>query len=298
MEDAPTLDDAGNHLTDYNLALSLQNKLRAAHLSPKSPPPTPPHALILTSHPPLYTIGTATTSTSLPLNPTIPLIPTGRGGDVTYHGPGQLVAYPIIDLTHFKKDVHWYVRALEEVSLRAIDDFASTSTTPGASRPTRLPGLTGVFAATPPHLKVSSIGVSLRRWVTLHGVSLNVTPHSTAGPATAIVPCGIVDCQTGNVEAEFAGGGGVARMRTCWIQAFEAVFECDVRTPVALADVPAELDSVAVEELLNVRGLCQDEGAVHMYTFVKATGLFTLTSGCGNGNLPRYFPAVVSEEKL
>ena len=108
------------------------------------------------------------------------VIETGRGGDVTYHGPGQLVGYPIIELPKDRRDVHRYVRDLEEVLIQAVSDFGITAS--------RLPGLTGIWVG---HDKLAAIGVRISRWVTSHGFALNVsTDLSNFG---LIVPCGITD---------------------------------------------------------------------------------------------------------
>jgi lipoyl(octanoyl) transferase len=142
--------------------------------------------LLIVEHPPVVTLGVRTAlgrSHILATDETlaargVEIYETGRGGDVTYHGPGQMVGYPIIDLRPDRLDVHRYVRDLEEVLIRAIADVGV--------RGERVKGLTGVWAGND---KVAAIGVRISRWITSHGFALNVTTNLDA--FNWIVPCGI-----------------------------------------------------------------------------------------------------------
>jgi lipoyl(octanoyl) transferase len=142
--------------------------------------------LILLEHPNVFTLGTgADASHILPsereLNDlSIEVHQTGRGGDVTYHGPGQLVGYPVINLKPDRCDVHRYVRDLEEVLIRTLRDFDLTGT--------RVAGLTGVWVRDE---KIAAIGVRIARWITSHGFALNV--NTDLDYFKMIVPCGITD---------------------------------------------------------------------------------------------------------
>ena len=142
--------------------------------------------LILLEHPNVFTLGTgADASHILPsereLNDlSIEVHQTGRGGDVTYHGPGQLVGYPVINLKPDRCDVHRYVRDLEEVLIRTLRDFDITGT--------RIAGLTGVWVRDE---KIAAIGVRIARWITSHGFALNV--NTDLDYFKMIVPCGITD---------------------------------------------------------------------------------------------------------
>jgi lipoyl(octanoyl) transferase len=142
--------------------------------------------LILVEHPSVFTLGTgADASHILPaeqelIDRSIEVHQTGRGGDVTYHGPGQLVGYPVINLKPDRCDVHRYVRDLEDVLIRTLGDFDIAGT--------RIAGLTGVWVGDE---KVAAIGVRIARWITSHGFALNV--NTNLDYFKMIVPCGIPD---------------------------------------------------------------------------------------------------------
>jgi lipoyl(octanoyl) transferase len=143
-----------------------------------------PDTLLLLEHLPVITLGRNARREHLLLDEDalrargIEVHESGRGGDVTYHGPGQIVGYPILDLSPDRQDVHRYVRDLEEVMIRACADFGVATA--------RVAGLTGVWAGDE---KVGAIGVRIARWVTSHGFALNVT--TDLAPFGLIVPCGI-----------------------------------------------------------------------------------------------------------
>ena len=167
----------------YQAALDLQ-----AQLVERRKQGLIPDQLLLLEHPPVITLGVRTRndrshvleSEAALAAKGVGLFETGRGGDVTYHGPGQLVGYPIVDLKPDRCDVHRYVRDLEEVLIRAVDAFGV--------RAGRIEGLTGIWVG---DQKLAAIGVRISRWVTSHGFALNVnTDLSHFG---LIVPCGITD---------------------------------------------------------------------------------------------------------
>lgn len=134
-------------------------------------------------HPPLYTAGTSAKETDL-LNPEFPVFKTGRGGQYTYHGPGQRVVYVMMDLKKRQKtpDVKCYVHALEEWIIRTLADFDITGE--------RRSGRIGIWVETPEgEKKIAAIGVRIKHWITLHGIAINVNPDlSHFG---GIVPCGL-----------------------------------------------------------------------------------------------------------
>jgi len=142
--------------------------------------------LLLLEHPHVFTLGRGADGTHILADKeqlqssSIEVHETGRGGDVTYHGPGQLVGYPIINLKPDRCDVHRYVRDIEEVLIRTIADFGVTGT--------RIAGLTGVWVGND---KIAAIGVRIARWITSHGFALNVS--TDLNYFQMIVPCGISD---------------------------------------------------------------------------------------------------------
>jgi lipoyl(octanoyl) transferase len=145
----------------------------------------------LLEHPPLYTSGTSGKEGDL-LDPRFPLFTTGRGGQVTYHGPGQRVAYVMLDLKRRRPDVRAYVAGLEEWIIRTLDAFNVR----GERREDRV----GVWVRRPEkgaghEDKIAAIGVRLRRWVSFHGIAINVEPELSH--FSAIVPCGVVDPRYG-----------------------------------------------------------------------------------------------------
>jgi len=154
---------------------------------------TMPDSLLLGEHPPVITLGRNADRENLRLSEEdlgrrgVELHETDRGGDVTYHGPGQLVGYPILDLTEHRKDVVWYVRTLEEVLIRAAGEFGVKATRRQAPAGKR-PFYTGVWVG---EEKLAAIGVHISRWVTTHGFAFNVTPDLSH--FDLIVPCGIRD---------------------------------------------------------------------------------------------------------
>ncbi|HYP28297.1 MAG TPA: lipoyl(octanoyl) transferase LipB [Blastocatellia bacterium] len=168
-------------LIDYSDGLALQaravERLRAGEA---------PEQLFLLEHPHVFTLGRGADGSNILADRgrleslSIEVHETGRGGDVTYHGPGQMVGYPIINLKPDRCDVHRYVRDVEEVLIRVVGDFGVTGE--------RIKGLTGVWVG---NEKVAAIGVRIARWVTSHGFALNV--NTDLDYFRLIVPCGITD---------------------------------------------------------------------------------------------------------
>ncbi|KAK9216646.1 hypothetical protein WN944_008656 [Citrus x changshan-huyou] len=177
-----------------------------------------PDTLIVLQHSPVYTMGTGGSEEYLNFDlkdPPFQVYRTERGGEVTYHGPGQLVMYPIINLRNHKMDLHWYLRALEEVAIRVLSTFSIKAS--------RVEGLTGVWvgkyilllfvlvylsfenagmpysaSAMEGDQKLAAIGIRVSQWIAYHGLALNVTTDLT--PFRWIVPCGIQNRHVGSIK--------------------------------------------------------------------------------------------------
>ena len=178
-----------------------------------------PDLVWLLEHPPLYTSGTSGKTDDL-LHPRFPMFATGRGGQLTYHGPGQRVAYVMLDLKRRHPDVRAYVAGLEQWIIRTLAAF----NVHGERREDRV----GVWVARPDkgagvEDKIAAIGVRLRRWVSFHGISLNVAPDLTH--FEAIVPCGVADPRYGVTSLRDLGlPATMADVDFALRQAFEEVF--------------------------------------------------------------------------
>ncbi len=201
----------------YQDALNLQSQLVEDRKQGRIP-----DQLLLLEHPAVITLGVRTRSdrTHVLASPEslaaqgVGLFETGRGGDVTYHGPGQLVGYPIIDLNPDRRDVHRYVRDLEEVMIRTVAAFGISAA--------RIEGLTGIWVGDE---KLAAIGVRISRWVTSHGFALNVsTDLSQFG---LIVPCGITDKGVTSMEQLLSRSISMVEVEDVLIREFAAVFSPD-----------------------------------------------------------------------
>jgi lipoyl(octanoyl) transferase len=153
--------------------------------------PTLPDIVLLLEHEPVYTIGRTPDQSSLRGAHGLPhpLVVTGRGGQATYHGPGQLIGYPILDLKTRGEDLHRYLRALEVMLVAICAHFGVVAE--------RREGLTGSWVGPK---KIASIGIGVRRWVSMHGFALNVTGDLT--PYQAITPCGIAGVEMTSLSRE------------------------------------------------------------------------------------------------
>ncbi len=173
--------------------------------------------LLLLEHPPVYTLGTGASLDFLKFDPNegaYELHRTERGGEVTYHCPGQLVGYPILNLRYYQQDLHWYLRQLEEVIIRLLADYGLKGD--------RVAGMTGVWLE---GRKVAAIGIKARRWITMHGFALNVCPDLSG--FDRIIPCGIANKPVGSLE-QFLPGIQLNQVRPHLAAKFAEVFNVEL----------------------------------------------------------------------
>jgi lipoyl(octanoyl) transferase len=187
------------------------------------------HYLLFCDHPHVYTLGRSGKSAHLLLSEAemeargIQYFPINRGGDITYHGPGQIIGYPIFDMECFFTDVHRYVRCLEEAVIQTLTEYGIKSD--------RMKGYTGVWlpaTVTQPHRKICAIGVHLSRWVTLHGFAFNVCPDLQY--FNYIVPCGIAetDKSVTSLEKELGQTIDMAEVKGILLKKLQEIFDCTI----------------------------------------------------------------------
>jgi lipoyl(octanoyl) transferase len=203
----------------------VDKKLNSKHLALGSYPQE--HQLLLVEHPPVYTLGKSGSMDHLLLTEAemeargIQFFPINRGGDITFHGPGQIVGYPILDLDCFFTDVHKYVRSIEEIIIRTLAEYDITAQ--------RIPDYTGVWIADGQgngFRKICAIGVHLSRWVTLHGWAFNV--NTPLEYFDYIVPCGIADADKSvtSLAKELGRPVDMQEVKNKIKRHFADVFEC------------------------------------------------------------------------
>jgi lipoyl(octanoyl) transferase len=206
------LDNQG--LVPYAVAWAQQRSLVTERIKD----PSLDDVLLLLEHPPVYTLGQGATLEFLKFDPTQEsweVHRVERGGEVTYHCPGQLVGYPILNLRHYRQDLHWYLRQLEEVLIQLLAVYGL--------RGERVAGMTGVWLE---GRKVAAIGIKVSRWITMHGFALNVCPDLTG--FKHIVPCGIADKPVGSL-AQFIPGISVQQVRWDVAAMFAEVFDVELK---------------------------------------------------------------------
>lgn len=210
--------------SDYREMWELQNQLHRSVINNGNE-----QYLILTEHNPVITIGKTGSNNNLLANPEwlkkqgIEVIQNDRGGDITFHGPGQIVGYPILNLARFKKDIHWYLRAIEDVIIKSVGELGLTAE--------RQEKLTGVWVE---NRKICAIGVKTSRWVTMHGFALNVLTNLDY--FKMIVPCGINDKGVTSISHELGNTIDLNQVINILISNFQDIFRVKI--------IPGDIHSI------------------------------------------------------
>ena len=192
---------------DFVAALALQEELVVRKQREPSP-----DVLLFVEHPHVYTLGRGGDEANVLAPQDVPVTRTSRGGDVTYHGPGQLVVYPIIDLrSKLRKDVHRYVRNLESAAIQTLKDFGLLAT--------RRPPFTGIWIG---DKKIAAIGVAVRRCITFHGLALNVNTDLTY--FDRIIPCGLAWAGVTSMKEELRTEQNLPHIRERFLHNFSEIF--------------------------------------------------------------------------
>jgi len=192
---------------EYLAALALQERLVELKQCESSP-----DILLFVEHPHVYTLGRGGNESNVIAPEEVPVYRSSRGGDVTYHGPGQLVIYPIIDLrSKLRKNVHRYLRNLEMTAIRTLEDFNLTGS--------RRPPFTGIWTG---DRKIAAIGVAVRRCITFHGLALNV--NTDLSYFERIVPCGLAWADVTSMAKELGAQPGQREVRDRFLHQFAEIF--------------------------------------------------------------------------
>ena len=200
-----------------------------------------PDTLLLLEHPNTYTFGKTADRNNLVGNSDflqkngISVFEIDRGGDVTYHGPGQLVGYPIIHLTEWYQDTHKYLRALEEAIILTIAEYGITGT--------RNSKYTGVWIE---NRKIAAIGIKVSRWVTMHGFALNVSTNLNL--FNGIIPCGISDKEVTSIEKEIGKSVDMQEVKQKFAQHFSEVFSYENRSESTHNQLIHEINALIEQE--------------------------------------------------
>ncbi len=211
----------------------IDEKLRRRKQAVTNAEPENKEVLLFVEHPHVYTLGKSGNKANLLkglaelANIEAEFVEVDRGGDITYHGPGQIVGYPILDLGRHFTDVHKYLRFLEEVIIRTCADFGIQAG--------RIEGLTGVWAGKE---KICAMGIRCSRWVTMHGFAFNVKADLTY--FNHIVPCGINDKEVTSLEKVLGEPVEVSQVKKCLISRFQEVFDISIKEVDSLHELEGE----------------------------------------------------------
>jgi lipoyl(octanoyl) transferase len=186
--------------------------------------------LLFVEHEPVYTLGKSGHEEHILIDDAqlmergAQFFRTNRGGDITFHGPGQLVGYPILDLEKFRTDLGWYLRCLEETGIRVLAGYGITGG--------RSPGETGIWiepGVRGRERKICAMGVRCSRWITMHGFAFNI--NTDLSWFEDIIPCGIRDKQVTSLERELGYLADPVEVKESWKKKFEEVFDVELKTP-------------------------------------------------------------------
>jgi len=209
-------------LQEQLLKANSEIKLAAAFDTPPHDVSTQ-HHLLLCEHPHVYTLGKSGKEEHLLIQEELlkargaTFVKINRGGDITYHGPGQMVAYPILDLEKFQSDLHWYLRSLEESIILLLAEFGLKGD--------RIEGATGVWVDVNSHnpRKICAMGIRCSRWITMHGLAFNV--NTDLSYFNHIVPCGISDKEVTSLSQELGRKIDLQKVKNRWMTHFSTVFD-------------------------------------------------------------------------
>ncbi len=210
---------------DYIKTWNFQEELLQKIIEKKRNNQITENYLLFVEHPHVYTLGKSGNEENLLANQNLlteinaTFVKTNRGGDITYHGPNQIVGYPVLDLDNFKTDINWYLRSLEEVIIKTIAEYGLQCE--------RSQGETGVWldVGKPFARKICAMGVKTSRWVTMHGFALNV--NTDLRYFEYIIPCGIKDKQVTSLQRELKQEINIEEVKQKLLKHFATVFEAD-----------------------------------------------------------------------
>jgi lipoyl(octanoyl) transferase len=214
-------------LLEYQQAWDLQEKILQESIAQKSQRLLPAHHLLFVEHPPVYTLGKSGKREHVLIDEKemqerqIAFFQTNRGGDITYHGPGQLVGYPIFDLEQFYRDIGRYLRELEEVIILTLSEYGLKGERSSGETGVWLdPGIPGRAR------KICAMGVRCSRWITMHGFALNIS--NDLSYFNHIVPCGIPDKSVTSLQNELGTALTVNEVKEKVLQKFKQVFGVEI----------------------------------------------------------------------
>ena len=187
---------------DYKSSWEFQKNLHKDVLNGNKP-----DTLILVEHQPVFTLGKNANKDNLLDRGNVKVFNVERGGDITFHGPGQLVGYPILDLNNYKKNISWFMRTLEEILIECLNTYGIDAH--------QKKGLTGVWVNDE---KIGAQGVKISRWVTMHGFSLNI--NTDLSFFEMIVPCGITDCKVTSMKKLLGAAQNIQDVKFQIVKAF------------------------------------------------------------------------------